>query len=135
MPDDNWRWWVGYSEERYHTECDTRDEAVRIAKEEQDGGYICEAIKPANLELLKFFDADRFLEDAEDQAYDDYGDPDGGEALFEVSLDQTKELQSAVRAAIKKWQDENGLVFTSWQFEKMRNEEFIPAPEEETEDA
>lgn len=80
MTNENWSWWVGHDEERYHTECDTRQEAVRIATEEQDGGYICEAVKPGNIELSEFFDADRFLEEADERAYDDHGDPEGGDA-------------------------------------------------------
>lgn len=130
MKNENWSWWVGHDEERYHTECDTREEAVRIASEEQDGGYICEALKPSNIELSEFFDAERFLEEADDKAYDDHGDPEGGEPLFDISIEDRKELQSAVRDAIKKWQDNNGLVFTGWQFQKMRHEEYIPVAAE-----
>ncbi len=130
MSDEEWRWWVGHSEERYHTECDTREEAVRIATEEQDGGWICEAIKPDNLLLSGFFRADRFVEDAEEWAYEDYGDPEGNQPLFEVSPDDLKELDAAVRQVIDAWQQESGLTFTSWQFSKMRNEEYVPAREE-----
>lgn len=127
MADGQWGWWVGHSEERYHTECDSREEAVRIATEEQDGGYICEAQKNDDLRLSRYFTADRLIEYAEECSYDDFGDPDGDFPIFEVSSDQGADLEKRVRAAIDEWQADHGLTFKAWKFSAQRNEEYIPA--------
>lgn len=122
-----WSWWVGSNDERYHTECDSREEAVRIAKEEYDGAYIVEAAKPSNIMLSEYFDADRFMEDAEDRAYDDHGDPDGGhDTVFDITAAQHADLETKVRAAISAWQAEHGLVFTGFRFSAEQNGEYIP---------
>jgi hypothetical protein len=126
MTSENWEWWVGHEDElAYHTSCDTREEAVRIASEDQDGGYICEAIQPA-VHLKDYFRADRFLDNAEDDAWDDHGNPEGDNNMFEVTPDQEKALETKVRAAIAEWQAEQGLHFVGFKFSAQRNEEYIP---------
>lgn len=40
---ENWSWWVGRDDERFTTECESRDEAVYIAREEYEGAWIIEA--------------------------------------------------------------------------------------------
>lgn len=125
MTSENWKWWVGHDDERYHTSCETREEAVRIASEDQEGGYICEAIQSA-IYLSDYFNADTFLEWAEERAWDDHGDPEGDNVTFEVAPDQQRALEAKVRAAIAEWQTENGLHFTGFKFSAQRNEEYIP---------
>ncbi|MEO1950871.1 hypothetical protein [Thioclava sp.] len=127
---ENWKWWVGHDEERYHTECDTREEAAYIASEEQDGGYIVEALKPANIKISRYFDGHRFVEDAEENAYEDHGDPDGDVEIFPVTYELRKDLEDMVRAAMDAWQEKHGLVFTGFQFSASRNEEYVPASAE-----
>lgn len=128
MKDDEygWSWWVGYDEERYHTECATRDEAVRIASEEQYGGYIVEARKP-DLKISRFFDGESFAEDAEEEACEEHGDPETGDPVFDLTPDQIKDLQATVRAAIDAWQEKHCLTFTGFMFSETRNHEHIPA--------
>ena len=128
---DDWKWWVGHDDEHYHTKCDTREEAVRIATEEQDGGYIVEAKKPANINISSYFDGQLFAEHAEERAQDDHGDLDGGAEIFPVTNEQLEELQSLVRSTIDAWQNEQGLVFTGWQFSECRNQEYVPEPQDD----
>jgi hypothetical protein len=132
--DRNWSWWVGRDCERYTIECATREEAVRIAQEEYDGAYIVEAVKPGNIRLSDYFRAERFIEDADERAYDDHADPDGGDAVFMIKPEDVAGLEASVRSAIDHWQERHGLVFTGFQFSASRNEEYVPvsnpAPEE-----
>jgi hypothetical protein len=127
---EHWSWWVGHDDERYHTECDSREEAVRIAKEEHDGGYIVEAMKP-NIALSGYFDADIFMETADENAWEEHGDPDGDTTIFDVSPDLRNDLQDMVLATIDAWQKKHNLTFTGWQFSASRNEEWIPGPSED----
>ena len=129
---ENWTWWVGRDEEAFTTECGSRDEAVRIAREEYEGAWILEALPPAELRLSAYFDADRFAEDSEDAVYHDHGDPMGDNQIFRLNPDQIKSLQSAVRSAIDHWQDRHGLTFRGFQFSASRNHEYIAGPDEET---
>lgn len=131
MNNEVWSWWVGNCEERYHTECATRDEALQIARDEYEGAWITEAMKPANIRLSDYFFASTFVEHAEDCAYDDHGDPEGDQVVFEWSAEQTNDLQEMVRLTIDAWQAKHNLVFTGFAFLAQRNTEFIPAGEGE----
>ena len=121
----DWKWWVGYDEEAYTTQCATRSEAVQIAREEYGGAWIVEATNPPEIKLSWFFDAEQFLDQAEDQAWDSYANHDSPEALFELTEEQLGELQTTVRNAISQWEAERGLKFTSWQFGQMCPPEYI----------
>jgi hypothetical protein len=123
---ENWKWWVGHDDERYHTECDTREEAVYIASEEQDGGHIVEALKPDNIKISRFFDAHMFVENAEDNALDEYGDFEGHALVFDVKPETRADLEAMVRETMDAWQDKHGLNFTGFQFKASRNQEYIP---------
>lgn len=123
---EEWSWWVGPNQEIYHTECGSREEALRIARSEYEGAYICEARKD-KLELADYFDANDFLERADESAYEESNED--GDPVFEVAPAQQAFLQEAVRAAIRKWQADHGLTFIPWRFTAVRNEEFVP-PEE-----
>jgi hypothetical protein len=123
--DTGWSWWVGDSDERFHTECKTRDEAVELARSE-GGGYIVEARKPEPPKLSYYFDHYDFIEMAEDRAYEDHGDPDGDAGVFDkVTDEQSKDLEVMVRAAMDAWQEKHGLTFVSYNFQDMRNDEYI----------
>ncbi|MBN2759497.1 MAG: hypothetical protein JXQ79_03270 [Rhodobacteraceae bacterium] len=128
---ENWSWWVGRDEERYTTECATKEEAVYIAREKYEGAYICEAQKLANIKLSGYFDADFFVENAEDNAYDDHGDHESDDVIFDVTPDQRRDLDAMVRAAIDAWQEKHGLKFTGFLFSASRNHEYIDGPEDE----
>lgn len=129
---EQWKWWVGHDDERYHTECDTREEAAYIASEEQEGGYIVEATKPDNIEISQYFDGHLFAEEAEERAHDDHGDPNGDFEVFPMKSDQRSDLQKMVRDTIDAWQEKHGLIFTGFQFSECRNHEYIPAKQEST---
>ncbi|MDE2342103.1 MAG: hypothetical protein KGL63_01705 [Betaproteobacteria bacterium] len=127
MTDQVWTWWVGHDDERFHTECATRDEAVQIARTE-GGGYIVEATQCKDVRLSGYFDADYFLDTANETACD-IGDPDG-DPMFDLLSEQEADLQIMVRAAIDAWQDKHGLKFRAFRFDGQRNLEFIPDEEE-----
>ncbi|WP_282091307.1 hypothetical protein [Epibacterium ulvae] len=126
----NWSWWVGSCEESYHTECDSREEAVRVAKE-HDGAWIVEACKPSSIKVSDYFNPDDFIVRADENAWDDHGDPEGDGPVFDIALEQQSDLQAMVRAAMDAWQEKHGLIFTGWQFSASRNHEYIPADEAE----
>lgn len=122
----NWSWWVGYDEERFHTECESREEAIQIAIEEHDGAWIVEAQKPENILVSDYFDEDEFLEQADERANDDHGDPEGYGEVIMVNTAQGDDLKKVVTAAIDEWQKKHNLVFTAYRFSKQRNLKFIP---------
>lgn len=128
---EKWSWWVGSSEERFDTECDTREEAEAIAREEYEGAWIIEAQKPDSILLSKYFDAESFLERADERAWDYHGDPEGDAAVFEDAWKELAALQEMVRAAIDQWQEKHGLIFTSWKFSATRNLEYIPGAQDD----
>lgn len=128
---DEWKWWVGHDDERYHTECESREEAVYIASEEQDGGHIVEALKPASIKISRFFDAHMFVENAEDDAFYEYGDPEGHVLVFDVKPDVRADLGVMVRATMDAWQAKHSLTFTGFQFAASRNHEYVPAKDED----
>ena len=120
---------MGCERETYITECDTREEAAQIAREEYEGAYIVEARKCANLQLSEHFDAEYFLErtnDCNKDLWDEYGEW----MPFATTPEQTASLQCAVRAAIAKWQEENEIKFVPFVFAETRNEEWIPGPDD-----
>lgn len=130
---NDWSWWVGSDEEHFHTECGSREEAVRIAREEYEGGYIIEARKPGNIALSGYFDAHMFVENADENAWDDHGDPEGDAPVFDVPPDLRGELQQMVRSTIDTWQVKNNLTFKGWRFLASRNLEWIAGPSEDEE--
>lgn len=119
----NWGWYVGYTDEEYSSgPYQTRAEAVQIAKEEFEGAYIVEAYKQPE-SLAAHFDANRFLEYAEENVYD-MANPDG-DPIFDPTGAQIDDLEKRVRATIERWQEDHKLVFMPWMFTDTRNEEFI----------
>jgi hypothetical protein len=130
MADQDWKWWVGHCEERFHTQCDTRDEAVQIARDDYDGGYIVEATQESNIALSDYIDIEQLLEMAEDRAHDDHGDPEGDMVVFEVTQEQTDDLEKRIRAEVENWQKAQGLTFRGWRFSAARNGEYIPGADD-----
>ena len=122
MADENWKWFVGSDEEAFHTECATKDEAIKVALD-YGGAYIIEAIPCGELRLSSYFDADYFLDTANDDAYD-LANPDG-DPLFDATKEQEADLQAMVRDAIDAWQSKHGLKFKGWSFKAQRNLAFI----------
>jgi hypothetical protein len=133
---EKWQWWAGFSEERYSDWFDCREDAVAWVHENCDeGGWITEAVKAPPQRLSDWFDAERFVEDCDERAYDNnMMDPDDGEPLFPYKPEQSVDLQATVRAAIDAWQDRHGLTFTPWAFERQRNTEYVTAAPQPQED-
>lgn len=129
MTQPDWKWYAGSNEEEFHSgPFDTREEAVYAL--DGEGGFIIEAHK--HLEsLASYFDAHRFLEDAEDSAYD-MANPDGG-PLFDATGAQIIDLEKRVREAIDQWQESHNLVFEPWAFFGTRNLERINGEVEDPE--
>ncbi len=121
----DWGWYVGRDEEVYTSGPETRENAIRIARDEYEGAHICEAYK-APVSLASMFDAHGWLEDCEDAAWEVHIG-ENGDLLFDVTPEDREALQVAVRAAIEKWQAERGLTFMPFMFTEARNHEYIPA--------
>ncbi len=123
MSETNWKWYVGYSEEEFTSgPYDTRDEAVQIARDEYEGGWIIEAHK-SPLSLAAHFDVEDFLERAEEEVCE-YSNPDG-ETIFDVTELQRNDLKLRVMQTIEQWQIDHNLKFEPWVFTGQRNLEFI----------
>lgn len=124
----DWGWYVGRDDEVYTSGPETYEDAVRIAREEYEGAHICEAYK-APVPLASMFDAYDWLERCEEQVWDEYVG-ENGDCLFDLTTEQIKSLQDTVRAAIEKWQTENGLTFMPFMFTEARNHAYISADAE-----
>lgn len=123
---NEWTWCVGSSDETFDTECASREEAVSMAQEEyEEGAYICEAITRP-VPLAPYFDADLWLQRADEHACEDHMG-ESCEPLFEVSVEQSNDLEKMVQATIEAWQEKHNLTFIPWAFSGQRNDEFIPA--------
>jgi hypothetical protein len=116
-----WKWYSGPNDEAYtNGPFDTREQAV--AELDGLGGYVIMARK-VPLKLSDSFDADVFLESAEDSASDlanEDGDP-----LFDITSYQQADLEARVRAAIDAWQYAHNLTFVPWAFTETRHGERI----------
>ena len=131
MSDDqkDWGWYIGRDDEVYTSGPETYEDAVRIAREEYEGAHICEAYKTP-VALASMFDVHDWLEQCEDQVWDEYVG-ENGDQLFDMTPDQKKSLQDTVRAAIGAWQTENKLTFMPFMFTESRNHQYIAAPKDE----
>ncbi|MCB5411512.1 hypothetical protein [Pseudogemmobacter faecipullorum] len=113
--DNRWSWWVGSDDERFHTECQTREEAETIAK--RDGGaWVCHALSGGNLKASDSLDIERLIEDIDQNMIENFGNEDG-DPIFELNAEQEKSLEAALKAALDKWQEENGVICKAWQFQ------------------
>jgi hypothetical protein len=126
--EQEWKWFSGSNEEEFSDgPFDTREQA--IAALDGYAGFVMLARK-VPLRLSGYFDADRFLEGAEDSAYDmansayDMANEDG-DPVFDISSDQQADLEARVRAAIEAWQYAHNLTFMPWAFNGTKNLERI----------
>ena len=94
---------------------------------DEEGGFIVEAKQP-RLRLARWFEAEAFLEYANEHS-DDHLSEETGEDVFPVAALELADLEARVRAAIKAWQDAHGLVFTGFYFAAQRDAEYIPPKE------
>lgn len=127
MADDqkDWGWYVGRDDELYTSGPEEYEDAVRIARDEYGGAYICEAYK-APVRLSSMFDVHGWLEQCEDRVWEEcIGE--NGDKLFDMTPEQSKSLQDVVRAAIDKWQAKSNLTFMPFMFTECRNHDYIPA--------
>lgn len=126
MTYQEWKWYAGSNEEEFqHGPFDTREQA--IAELDGYGGYIVLARK-VPVRLSGYFDADTFLENAEDSAYDMANED--GDPVFDISKDQQEDLQARIRAAIDAWQYAHNLTFMPWAFNGTKNLERVEGDEE-----
>jgi hypothetical protein len=124
-PKHPFKWWVSVDGETYHDQCETREEAVEIAK-----GYgkatIAEC-RQADFDL-RITDDDIYsvLEAANEEAI---GDGD----FIEWTREQGEELEREVNAVISAWAARHNINRTAWLFGAVRNEEKIVAETERPE--
>lgn len=125
-------WWTR-DEETYHGgPCATREEAIRDAVGDLEPGDVVTTAWCTihHLKLSEFFDADRLLEDIEDNQVDDYQGEDG-DTVFDVTPDQLSDLQAMVRATIDEWEVKHSLKFSSWYFKDCTQSEQYTVTEED----
>lgn len=123
---NEWKWYAGSNEETFSEgPFDTREQAISAL--DGYGGYVILARRVPQ-RLSQFFDADTFLENAEDSACDMANED--GDPLFDISSDQQADLEARVRAAIEAWQYAHGLTFEPWSFTGTKNLERVEGDEE-----
>lgn len=135
MPTEkSWGWYASADEQNYHCGPEpTRDAIIQAATGDEiglldDGGlafHIVEAWQ-AHVDLADHFDAAEFIE-AVNESISDYGGEDG-EPVVDLSSVANASLETAVRAAIAKWQSDNNLRFREWVFSETRKGELIEIP-------
>jgi hypothetical protein len=119
--EQEWKWYSGSNEEEFSDgPFDTREQA--IAALDGYAGFVVLARK-VPLRLSGYFDADTFLENAEDAAHDACNED--GDPVFDISSDQQEDLQARIRAAIEAWQYAHNLTFMPWAFNGTKNLERI----------
>jgi len=119
----DWGWYIGRDDEIYTSGPESKECAMRIAREEYEGAHICEAYKEP-VSLSSMFDACEWIEDCEDKVWDECVG-ENGDILFDMTPEDRDSLQVAVRAAIAKWQADRKLVFMPFMFTEARNHEYI----------
>lgn len=130
IKETDWMWWAGRSDDIYTIgPLPTRDDVIAEGYANFDDGFhIVEATKAESIPLSHFFDADCWLENAEDSAFDDFGSHEHDAPVFDLSTGQKVVFQDAVRAAMDKFQADEKLTFTGFLFISQRNEEYISQP-------
>ena len=115
-----WRWWVGHDEEVYHTDFDTREEAVAYAQQ-CDYAYIAECQQQ---DFSLDIDADEILDGLANAQYDLIGE---GE-FIETTTEQRKDLGERLTRVMYEWAYENNISLTAWSFGAVRNRALVDAP-------
>lgn len=112
------RWWVSSDGgEMFHTECETRDEAIREAR--GYGGSIIAECQQQDFDLG--LTGDNVIEQLYSQNEEIIGDGD----FIQCTKEQTKDLGDMVTAAILAWADKHNIHTTAWTFGDVRNREEI----------
>jgi hypothetical protein len=142
-----WAWYASYDggENMQIGPCETREIALDELRQDGGGDHIdndgvwrCRGVvmecRENNVDLARFFDTERWLEDAGERMDDnDCGGDEDGERhpLLEISDEQQADLEASVRAAIRDWQKRHGLKLRSYWFMETRNSEDISIEIEE----
>lgn len=131
MENEPWKWWVGSDGETYDSgPLETRDEAVRIASEEMDGGHIVEAYQEP-IDLSKSFSASSWLEETDERLLEDFGGENGPDSfLCAITKEQEHDLEECIRMTIERWQKRHSISVVPWLFSAARNHEYIEAKDE-----
>jgi len=110
MPETGW--WITKDEESYSGgPLDTREEALLAAMEADAHGIAYLTRKPVRVSDL--FDAESFIEVAEEVNADDWHD-ENGDPVLDFTEDEVADLQAAVCAAIDDWQVRHQLAPMPW---------------------
>ena len=113
------QWWVSSDGgEVYHTDCNTREEAMQVAKE-YGGGLIAEC-QQQDFDLG--LSGDTIIEALYGQNEEMMGEDS---EFIECTHEQEKELGEMVTAAIVAWANKNNIKTTAWIFGVVRNKEEI----------
>lgn len=101
-----------------------RDSAAASA---EPGDMIAECL-PNHMNLSRWFDVDRWLDDTRDRLEDadeDSPDEDGHHPLDDLTKEQTSSLQVTIRAAIDEWQQRYGLSLRTYWLRAVRHEQTL----------
>ncbi|MFT5343792.1 MAG: hypothetical protein ACI9BH_003016 [Paracoccaceae bacterium] len=139
-----WSWWASNGDGESFTigPCATREIAIDQAYVSGGGGYtdadgnwrasfLVAECRENHVDLARWFDVERFLEDAWDQMDDnDCGANEDGDRhpLEEIDSKAQADLQACIRSTIRHWQDRKGLKLRSYWFAEIRHAEQIDQP-------
>jgi hypothetical protein len=103
--------------EVYHTDCNTREEAIEVAKQ-YGGGLIAECQQ-------QDFDLGLTGDDIIECLYGQNEGAVGEGDFIECTREQCKDLGDMVTDAILAWAEKHKISLTAWTFEVVRNKETV----------
>lgn len=131
-----YKWYYTWDREHYYGPYDTKEEAIQAARTEEAGWedkdgvfslhYWVAECQNHNIRLANYFSAEDFLIKVDENDLQDLGN-EGDSVLEEVNItpEQEKSLEHAVKFAIEKWQVENNIHIHPYMFRDTRNLEKI----------
>jgi hypothetical protein len=124
LPPYPFQWWVSYDGEVYSEQCDTREEALRIAKE-CGHRFIAECQRQDyDLEI----EGDAILEILYGQNEEAIGDSE----FIECTREQERDLGKMVSDAVEAWARKHKIDTMAWSFGVVRNKTDLVANTELT---
>lgn len=137
---DGYKWWASADDEYYTVgPCDTREEAIELAKEEELGayqnslrdwrlGFYVQEASQTPIDLSKHLDTENALERLMESADEEHGGEDSYPTENAWTEEQHKDLQQVLTQAVADWQARHGIVVKPWAFTETRNNERVDLP-------
>lgn len=145
IPPGPYTWWAGpFEEGPYYDTGASENEPINVAAgeaffagqiEPEEGGWLCLA-RRGHADLSSYFDVGRWLEGVRDHMdeSDVDGSDEGGDQspLDEISEEDEKALEEAVRAAIRQWQIDRNLPLKRYWLDMKGAAQWVGPAEEGT---